>query len=511
LTGKARHAGTFTAAKSLAHKDRRGMSVELGYQVGDLTEVSTKTRTAKNISKDVDTNILLPYCFDGMSFIRLTPKERGRIFASVLDAGNVDIIKTAIKKHVTFSDQLRMEVKAICPNVLDVDAIREAVIEIRKNLKRERAVYADMVEPVKSDFDIPTDTDPVNVEAKKKLLQDNKVVLMQEQSKAMAHNQRQENLHNFKKQIAELRQQLRDIPDGASDLIANVQMKEALKPFLVRMADSGICPCCGKSVGPEEAVKRGNEIFSAIETEKAKLGEMSEHIEKNDKLIKQIERLTTKQTELSELDLPSPKRSEDEIQEDIDRLNDNLNELDAIERNLQRYDGALQEYDEFADKEPALNDRIEECNTIDKLLADGGPVKAKIAQAGRTLPINAGLVSAWGIDSFEWNTNGDISYLGQPIEAASVSEQYRIAQVLSLALAEIGDVGFACVDGYEVLCQPHAGQFLEAIESSTLNNVLLFVSMSPSKTQGILGDPKRLGKNTNAYAVVDGEVRSASS
>ncbi|GAG95044.1 unnamed protein product, partial [marine sediment metagenome] len=173
--------------------------------------------------------------------------------------------------------------------------------------------------------------------------------------------------------------------------------------------------------------------------------------------------------------------------------------------------GALQTYDEFADKEPELNGRIDECNIVDKLLADGGLVKAEIAQAGRTLPINADLVSAWDIDSFEWNTNGDISYLGQPIEAASVSEKYRIAQVLSLALAEIGDVGFACVDGYEVLCQPHAGQFVAAVSKSKLNNVLLFVSMSPEKTRGLLQPSYKFGADITAYAVVEGEVISASS
>lgn len=507
LTGKARHAGTFTAAKSLAHKGRRGMSVELSYQLDGLKEVCTKTRATKNISKDVDDNILLPYCFDGMRFIELTPKERGHIFASVLDKGNVDVIKEAIKKHVTFTTKLRDEVKVLCKNVLDVDAIRDTVIEIRKGLKRERAVFADIKEPQKSDFNLLPTHDDLAVTKEQETLRQLKVDLMQEHKTASEHNQRQAKVHSTKKELGALRKQLRDIPNGASDLIANVQAKEDLISLLELMSISGVCPCCGRSISKEAAIKRGNEIFTAIDEEKEKLGKLSGHIEKNRTLTSQIESLSTKLESLETMELPEPKRNEDEIQKDVDDLNTKLSGLDEIKRSLDRYDGALQEYDEFVDAEPALNERIKECDNVDKLLADGGPVKAEIAKAGRTLPINRDLISAWDIDSFEWNTNGEISYLGQPIEAASVSEKYRVAQVLALALAEIGDVGFACVDGYEVLCQPHAGHFIEAVENSKLSNVLLFTSMSPKRTQNILEEPERLGDGVNAYAVIDGAVQ----
>ena len=100
---------------------------------------------------------------------------------------------------------------------------------------------------------------------------------------------------------------------------------------------------------------------------------------------------------------------------------------------------------------------------------------ADIAASGRALPINERLCELWGCE-LELQDNGEIVLKGRPIELASESEKYRAAAVLAMALAEIGDVGFCALDGFEILTADNRNKFFSAVRDSDVNNVLVFVS-----------------------------------
>ncbi len=47
---------------------------------------------------------------------------------------------------------------------------------------------------------------------------------------------------------------------------------------------------------------------------------------------------------------------------------------------------------------------------------------------------------------------------------------------MGLALAEVGDVGFAALDEFEVLTGDNANRFFDAAQESGINNVFVFTS-----------------------------------
>jgi len=144
---------------------------------------------------------------------------------------------------------------------------------------------------------------------------------------------------------------------------------------------------------------------------------------------------------------------------------------------------------------------IAECDRIDAALKDGGPVKAAIAAGGRQLPINQNLLTAWGMDGLRWADNGDITLRDIPIEWASESERYRAACVMGLALADVADIGFAALDGFEVLVGDNANAFFDAVQECRLGNVFVFASRCG------VPDADAIPAWLDVFDVVDGRAR----
>ena len=103
------------------------------------------------------------------------------------------------------------------------------------------------------------------------------------------------------------------------------------------------------------------------------------------------------------------------------------------------------------------------------------------------------------MDGLKWSDNGEIAFKGRPIEMASESEKYRAGCVLALALASVADVGFAALDGFEMLVGKNANGFFDAVEECGLNNVFVFTS-----TDKDFSDVE--SPDMDIFEVIDGKV-----
>jgi len=134
-------------------------SVSLSFNAGRDMELSTVTRTAKNVSAGADEHPALYYAMNPAAFIGLPPRERGKLLSDVLGGGMRDLIQAAIAEHVvSIPDAIRAEIKGSGVDTCDVDALRAEVVRIRRDLKREIKDVPTRP-PTLGDFSLPDDYD----------------------------------------------------------------------------------------------------------------------------------------------------------------------------------------------------------------------------------------------------------------------------------------------------------------------------------------------------------------
>ena len=482
LTGKCRAMRKFNEAGQLARDGAAGpYSVSMTFNADGDTEASTITRTAKNISAGpVDERPALYYAMNPAAFIALPPRDRGKLLSDVLGGGMRDLIQAAITEHVgSIPDAIRAEIKGSGVDTCDVDALRAEIVRIRRDLKRE-IKDAPGKPPALRDFSLPDNYDVTvdEAEVKKQAARIAEAGAAEEKRKQAERDAAR--IKEIEAAIASLRGRIRPLPTLAGDVTAEALghkavYLEVLKQ-IVAAADGAKCECpvCGGLKPRKTMEDRRDEIAAALKDYQAGLSLHREIEAGNASIRREIEIAERELCRLRETAMPATAG----LMLDLADIQARHAAAQAQIQAYRSYKAAVATFEQRRTKIEQNDALISECDRIDATLKDGGPVKAAIAAGGRQLPINQNLLKAWGMDGLRWADNGDITLRDIPIEWASESERYRAACVMGLALADVADIGFAALDGFEVLVGDNANAFFDAVLECRLNNVFVFASRS---------------------------------
>lgn len=477
LTGKARAMSKFNEARNLSRGDN-GMLVELDTVDKETGEINSIRRTVSTPGGS-DAKSLLRYCLNPHEFIALPAKERGRILAEVLGGGLNDVIKAAIAEHIGNIDEtLLAEIKASGVDILDVDAFKNKVVEIRRAIKRAKADLPDGP-PVPAHFALPENYDVVVDKKAVEELGDRIAKGGEIIAEARRQLEIKAELIDIDKKIEETKGRIKKVPNLPKDINADdVRMASVyssiIDELLKEKHDAYSCPVCDSGHERKVYVKRKAELEEWLGDYQDKLIDI-DNIKTENHLAKQeLEREESHRKTLNQKfkGVDYKEGSEDLLKS----LTAKRDGLQANIANYRRFKEAEAEYEQAKKNAVNLGVLIAECDRIDDALKDGGAVKSAIAAGGRQLPINKNLLNLWNMPTLTWSDNGEISLGAVPIEYASESERYRAASVMALALAEVSGVGIAALDGFEVLDPDNANAFFQVVTECNIKNVLVFAS-----------------------------------
>ena len=477
LTGRARGVRLAKEAAVLSHNgNAKDMAVELVYEAdGEECVLRRKTSTG---FKNIDTNPVTPYVLDPMAFIRMGAKARGGVLTQALGS-NQERIKKAIHDNIgEVPKELYRDLKAEGVDFLDVDALKKAVVECRKIYKRQ-IKEVPQAAPNITDWNLAEGFDAADVEKKYRQIALDKAEVHEAIGRAHGTLQRKGQIADSLKKIKAKKHEIRPLPPFGKEVTPEIiaqrrSIIELLDAAVNAKLSSGACECpvCKTLKSPIELVKRNNELSLWLKKYEPRMNEREQIAASNARLEREIEHFESVIKSLNEFE-------DEPIDTGLDAKLSSYEETEAGYKvwliDYGRYKDACRSYEESAQRSKDLSVLVTECDRVDKVLADGGPVKEQIAAGGRPLPINKDLCKIWECD-LEIKNTGEMSLHGRPIELASASEQYRAGSVVALALAEIADIGFAVMDGFEILTSDKRNDFIDAVTASKINNVLVFVS-----------------------------------
>lgn len=457
-----------------------GMLTELDY-VDDGGTDNTITRSKSTISINADDRESLHYCLNPSEFIALTAKERSNILAEVLGGGMDEVIEDAIAEHIgNIYETILSELKGSGVKILDVDAFRKQIVEIRRSYKRLIADLPDQAlllgdYKLEEGYDVTADQEVVKTLAERiakggQLLADARAML-----KTRAE------ILELEKAIKQIDAEHKDVPSlpcGVSEEKLNITpVYMAILETMLGSTGPKVtcsCPVCKTYVSHKIAQTRLYDLSSWFKKYQPVMDERAAAIVRNEALDYEhdIKSKLLEEALKNVITVEIPKGGEDLLEQltaERDQAQQRISEF-------RRYEIDKSTFEKAGTKREALNVLIDECDRIDAALKNGGPVKAAIAVGGRTLPINDVLLRMWNMESLSWSDNGEIKLGDLPIEYASASEKYRAGCVLGIAIAEVSGIGVAALDGFEVLDADNANALFEVIDRCKLNNVLVLAS-----------------------------------
>jgi hypothetical protein len=208
-------------------------------------------------------------------------------------------------------------------------------------------------------------------------------------------------------------------------------------------------------------------------------------------------RITIKQAEIKAWKESMPDVGEPD-DEEIKRLDGLVRANEAELEKHRQFEIAIAAFDTAQARRRELEAIIDETNRMAELLKVGGEIRKKLAETGKKLPINEQLKEAWGFATLDVQPNGAIYFNNKYLTQASDSEQYRVAAVVGMAIAEIADIGFVVLDGIDVLDSQNQEALFKSLEVSRLNNIILLGTVidtaSNRFTDRIKGMKERAGK-----------------
>jgi len=478
LTGMARG---ITKAKDhalLANDGGKAMEVTLTYE--DEGDDCITRRDAKGGFKGALDSPLIAYCLEPLRFMGLAAKERAAILTAALGSQE-DVVQAVLARHLpNIDDDIAMEIRSSGIDRFNVEQLREkGFVTCRRVYKRELAqIPSACGGPRPESYGLPAGFDAGAAESafgELEVLEKRIEKGQQMVGARQAALQRQAESVALDKQIDELQSQRQPVGKGVDfdEVVQRLGQVDVLLTLLEQAQQTSLCPVCGKAGVPVEFVKVGNELAAWAEKYRATVERVQRAEAANARIDTQIDGLVARLEALRSQDSATlPAGSQDrlaELQQQRDHLQTQVQAYRRFCEDLGRFQAGQQ-------RAERLRELIAECDEAVDLLKDGGVIQSEIAAAGRALPIHEALKEAWGVQDFEIHDNGEIVLHGRPIELASTSEQYRVAGLVGLALAQIGGVGFAALDGFEVLTSRLRNRFLSAIEDAGVENVLVFCS-----------------------------------
>lgn len=479
FTGKVFSRGVTQAkdAGSLIHDGNGRLKVSISYIDTETGELCEKTRVPSDGLTGADKNPLLPYCINPMSFINLKPHGRAAILADVCEASE-QIIQAAISRHIgVWPGKIKANLNGINTDMNNVDAIAKGVIAYRQGIKRDLKDISESPPMLKS-FDLPEDFD---IEKARQLtggiekkIQGTKKKLPSELRADLQKkiDQLDTDMKDCLKRIAPLTALPKDITPPYLDMLEKaLAFDETIISFWDTTPNKKKmdCPVCGNSTGIEDIIKAMNEFGAVHKKYIYEIKDYRQKVSANEqtkaqmnRLAKEIIALKAKLTKIPKVDPPG-----DEPMEVL------IGKLNTVQQQIMSYGLFMTACDNYqTEQELAVDIKglIESCNSIAKALEDGGPVKADIQEAGGSLPVNKALMELWKIADIDIQTNGEIVVNGIPAEMLSDSEKFRVSSVLALALAEVGGVGFAVLDGFEILQTKYRNQLMAILSNNSDEN-----------------------------------------
>jgi len=483
LTGKARNVTKFKDAGLLARDGvERKMAVILDYKMDDETMIVE--RKVDNASANILDNELIHYVLNPMDFIRLSQKERGRIFADTLKVDNVrELIRALVSEHIgKFPDKVVTDVKKTGISLFDIDALQKVITDCRRAYKR-LLKEAESSCPKITDYNLPEDFDKIeNAKACCKL-EDMfwiDVNLLKESATI--------DPDKLKQQINDIDIKIKECADGKEkpirgmDAITGKVINNARQQLelLEQARGDKKCPTCEMPGDDAHFAAVMQKISEWLESQSVAESKMKKILHRNETLDDKIELLNREKIALTSLHTKAVAAKNEGKPTDLKKLREIQDEVSQLQKNhllYETYENAVTNYETRLESSAGLDDLIEFCNKADKALEDGGPIKTAISNAGKTLPISEEMLTTWGVEQISVNTNGQILYNDRDIAAASTSEKYRIAGIVSMALSQAGDIGFAALDDFEILVGSN-WDAIEQLKNVEMNNILIFESTS---------------------------------
>ncbi|HUS74322.1 MAG TPA: hypothetical protein VMY06_14775 [Sedimentisphaerales bacterium] len=491
FTGKARAMTKFKDVGNLSHGNN-GMAVGIDYLDQDGDECSIH-RTPSTAGKNVLESSLLHFCLNPHEFIALPARERGKVLAEVLGGGLNDVIKAAIAEQIgNIDNSLLTEIKASGVDVLDVDAFRNEIVEIRRALKRTKKELPDK-SPLLGDYELEDGYDVSVDEKGVKKLGDRIAKGGEIIAEARRQLEIKADLMVTEKSIEEFKGEIKKVPSlppgiSADEITMTSVYCNLIESLLKECKAANIkCPLCDGVRKRDSLIYKQKKMEEWLKLYHGRLIDRDEIVKQNAACESELDRLEEKRKQLNE------KFKGVDYKEGSENLLKNLTEqrdvLQANIANCRRFKEAEAEYGQAEKNAVKLDALIAECDRIDEALKDGGPVKSAIAAGGCHLPINENLLQLWNMPTLTWSDNGEISLIPEgvsnhvSIEYASASEQYRAGCVMAMALAEVSGVGIAALDGFEILVSDNANAFFQAVNECHIKNVLVFASSDKDYSQ----------------------------
>lgn len=464
-----------------------------------------KTRTLSDGLTNPDGNRLIPFCLNPLRFVKLSSDERAALLASVYEPSE-KIIRNAVRKHIApnadvgtamFSKPITDRVKQSGIGPYNLDALCDCIVDFRQQLKREKKAAAN-VYPELADYGLPADyTEQVKAdgEALAAMAQQQLKVLTAVQVRVGKIEALTEQATGYQKQIDELEATMTLPPEAPGCLEGNAGRLIKLLKAAIEWGSSEptdihpitdekgfvMCPTCGQEgirmvdfAGHlQDQLDKLSGIEKADREYQAEITLNNQLAGKVEYAAKQLKRIRAEHDALAD-QIEQDAEVTDEAVAEKQQVVDNIT---AALENYTNYRTALALHEEQEKSVEEKTKLIDECNSIAAALADGGPVKSEIQELSESLPINPALLKAWGLHDFKIKSNGEIVVNGLKVELLSDSEQYRIAAAVGIALAEVGDVGFCCLDGFEILMPDKQNAFMENLFAK-FDIPLLIISVS---------------------------------
>lgn len=479
----------------LRHKDageNARMKVVLDWEADGETQ--TLERNLSNGPANIKPNPMLVYCLHPGRFLDLSAAERAGVLATVFKPSE-ELIMRAVSKHVkNILEPIKEEIVASGVDICDLKGIREVVIDQRKLWKAE--IKGSTVElPDIHDYELDDDyPDKVagEKEQQRDLIQKIDAFNRDGVARGLREGKRtrlEEEIKGCTDTIAAAKKTIKAIsppPDCDSDLdlfnvidLALTFTREcaAACDFKKEKGYMIVCPLCDKQVeydwfeGRLDAVKVSMELQMG---EWMKYNQQDECNKNAEQFVKQSQESICKLVkELKDMKDPQASPVSDGVMENIT--------VDLLRKRIaayEKYCHTLQHYQEQQKRTRENQILIAECNRIDKALADGGPVQAEIQANTQTLPINNELIKAWGFGELEICDNGEIFLGGLAVQMLSTSEKWRLSGAVAFALAEIGNVGFCWLDGFEVLLKDSKNALFAALDDVDFPVHTVFINVS---------------------------------
>lgn len=449
-------------------------------------EVSRKRSITDGLT-DPDPNSLIPYCLNPVRYLKLSPSERAAILAQVHKPSE-ELIEKAYLKHLGKPHPLiRKEMVRVGYDTHDLDEIRKVAILLRQAAKRDlKGINTDY--PQLEFFELPDDYPNKAADDKENLKKYEQDILAPREKLAISarHTAAKAQYIDAKNKVEMLKEKIKEVPYCEAHTLSLIEGKRKAIEIITEMLEetegnSIICPICladlsrGYYDNLLEKHKKSNE--SLDKTYLAHHEATVHNYDINQGIIIQeaiMDGLKASLEELPEIPLETTKVIEGQVETIMAKISDIFGRV----HKYSNYTTALEVYREDEEKASQLVNDIDKYNEIDKALDDGGSVRAYISAQSKPLPFNRTLLDAWGCSDLEMKDNGEITVNGRAIELLSDSERYRVASAIALALAQIGDVGFCCLDGFEILLKDKRNELMASLikENVGINNLIIIMS-----------------------------------